>query len=165
MSAILKQKLIDIANGFTKYGLWKGGGSGNLSGLDDVTLTNLQSNDVLTYNGSVWINDDNLQKQIDTLNSNLSLRPYMKSYYSGSVKQISITLTEKSRYGMLIFGGANGNSFFGVIDIESEGGYVCHVFLNGQLQGISVSNNGNIVTLSGLPEWGQYTVISPYKIL
>ena len=25
MSAILKQKLIDIANGFTKYGLWKGG--------------------------------------------------------------------------------------------------------------------------------------------
>lgn len=27
MSAILKQKLIDIANGFTKYGLWKGGGS------------------------------------------------------------------------------------------------------------------------------------------
>ena len=28
MSAILKQKLIDIANGFTKYGLWKGGGGG-----------------------------------------------------------------------------------------------------------------------------------------
>ena len=27
MSAILKQKLIDIANGFTKYGLWKGGNS------------------------------------------------------------------------------------------------------------------------------------------
>lgn len=27
MSAILKQKLIDIANGFTKYNLWKGGGS------------------------------------------------------------------------------------------------------------------------------------------
>ena len=73
MSAILKQKLIDIANGFTKYGLWKGGGSSNLSELDDVNLTNLQTNDVLTYNGSVWVNDDNLQKQIDTLNSNLSL--------------------------------------------------------------------------------------------
>lgn len=72
MSAILKQKLIDIANGFTKYGLWKGGGSGNLSELDDVTLTNLQTNDVLTYNGSKWVNDDNLQKQIDTLNSNFS---------------------------------------------------------------------------------------------
>ena len=71
MSAILKQKLIDIANGFTKYGLWKGGSS-KLSELDDVTLTNLQSNDVLTYNGSVWVNDDNLQKQIDTLNSNLA---------------------------------------------------------------------------------------------
>ena len=72
MSAMLKQKLIDIANGFTKYGLWKGGGSSNLSELDDVALTNLQTNDVLTYNGSVWVNDDNLQKQIDTLNSNLS---------------------------------------------------------------------------------------------
>ena len=69
MSAMLKQKLIDIANGFTKYGLWKGGS--NLSELDDVTLTNLQTNDVLTYNGSEWVNDDNLQTQIDTLNSNL----------------------------------------------------------------------------------------------
>ena len=72
MSAILKQKLIDIANGFTKYGLWKGGGSSALSEMTDVTLTNLQSNDVLTYNGSVWVNDDSLQKQIDTLNSNLT---------------------------------------------------------------------------------------------
>lgn len=63
MSAILKQKLIDIANGFTKYGLWKGGGSGGssaLSDMTDVTLTNLQANDVLKYNGSVWVNDDNL---------------------------------------------------------------------------------------------------------
>ena len=56
MSAMLKQKLIDIANGFTKYGLWKGGS--NLSELDDVTLTNLQTNDVLTYNGSEWVNDN-----------------------------------------------------------------------------------------------------------
>ena len=63
MSAILKQKLIDIANGFTKYGLWKGGGSGGssaLSEMTDVKFTNLKSNDVLKYNGSVWINEDNL---------------------------------------------------------------------------------------------------------
>ena len=73
MSAMLKQKLIDIANGFTKYGLWKGGESSNLSELDDVNLTNLQSNDVLTYNGSIWVNDNNLQNQINTLNSNLTL--------------------------------------------------------------------------------------------
>ena len=70
MSAMLKQKLIDIANGFTKYGLWKGG-SETLSELNDVTLTNLQKNDVLTYNGSEWVNDDNLQNQIDTLNTEL----------------------------------------------------------------------------------------------
>ena len=65
MSAMLKQKLIDIANGFTKYGLWKGGGSGGSSALSDmvdVTFTNLQSNDILKYNGSVWVNDDNLHE-------------------------------------------------------------------------------------------------------
>lgn len=79
MSAMLKQKLIDISTGFTKYGLWKDTGSSNLSELDDVTLTNLQSNDVLTYNGSNWVNDDNLQKQIDTLNSNLEYFVDMKN--------------------------------------------------------------------------------------
>ena len=65
MSAILKQKLIDIANGFTKYGLWKGGGSGgssSLSEMTDVTFTNLQTNDVLKYNGSFWVNDDNFHE-------------------------------------------------------------------------------------------------------
>ena len=63
MSAILKQKLIDIANGFTKYGLWKGGGSGGssaLSEMTDVTFTDLQTNDILKYNGSVWVNGNNL---------------------------------------------------------------------------------------------------------
>ena len=63
MSAILKQKLIDIANGFTKYGLWKGGGSGGSSALSDMTdvkLSDLQENDVLKYNGSVWVNGSNL---------------------------------------------------------------------------------------------------------
>ena len=65
MSAILKQKLIDIANGFTKYGLWKGGGSGGssaLSDMTDVTFTDLQANNILKYNGSVWVNGDNLHE-------------------------------------------------------------------------------------------------------
>ena len=65
MSAILKQKLIDIANGFTKYGLWKGGGSSGssaLSEMTDVTFTNLQPNDILKYNGSVWVNGDDLHE-------------------------------------------------------------------------------------------------------
>ena len=65
MSAILKQKLIDIANGFTKYGLWKGGGSGGssaLSEMTDVTFTDLQANNILKYNGSVCINGNNLHE-------------------------------------------------------------------------------------------------------
>ena len=84
MSAILKQKLIDIANGFTKYGLWKGGGSSALSEMTDVTLTDLQTNDVLTYNGSEWVNDDNLQTQINTLNSNLNDRTIQVYKYSSA---------------------------------------------------------------------------------
>lgn len=65
MSAILKQKLIDIANGFTKYGLWKGSGSGGsstLSDMTDVSFSNLKENDVLKYNGSVWVNSDNIHE-------------------------------------------------------------------------------------------------------
>ena len=89
----------------------------------------------------------------------------MKSYYSGGATRISITLTEKSRYGMLIFGGSNGNSFFGAIDIEENGANMCHAVLAGQLKEITVSNNGNVVTLNGLSKWGMYTVISPHKIM
>ena len=92
MSAMLKQKLIDIANGFTKYGLWKGGGSSNLSELNDVTLTNLQKNDVLTYNGSEWVNDDNLQTQINTLNSNFSSMNY--SMYS-ELRSLGLVYSEE----------------------------------------------------------------------
>lgn len=62
MSAMLKQKLIDIANGFTKYGLWKGSGSSSLSEMTDVTFTNLQPNDILKYNGSVWVNGDDFHE-------------------------------------------------------------------------------------------------------
>lgn len=65
MSAILKQKLIDIANGFTKYGLWKGGGSGGsstLADMTDVSFSNLKENDLLKYNGSVWVNGNNLHE-------------------------------------------------------------------------------------------------------
>ena len=105
MSAMLKQKLIDIANGFTKYGLWKRGGS-NLSELDDVTLRNLQTNDVLTYNGSEWVNDDNLQTQIDTLNSNLDLcNDFGSLYFINSFNHSTDTLVTwgyiKCRYFLL----------------------------------------------------------------
>lgn len=79
MSAMLKQKLIDIANGFTKYGLWKGGGSGGsstLSEMTDVTLSNLQANDILKYNGSVWVNDDSIQNQINSITNGKGIISY-----------------------------------------------------------------------------------------
>ena len=106
MSAILKQKLIDIANGFTKYGLWKGGGSGALSEMTDVTLTNLQANDILKYNGSVWVNDDNLQKQIDTLNSNFENKSSFKNLSNTYIGNID---------------GKNLYYMFGTVTLDSSG--------------------------------------------
>ena len=65
----LKQVAINMADAFTRFGLWKGGGSGGgsaLSEMTDVTFTNLQANDILKYNGSKWVNDDdNLTTKVD----------------------------------------------------------------------------------------------------
>ena len=61
----LKQVATNMADAFTRFGLWKGGGSGGssaLSEMTDVSFTNLQTNDILKYNGSVWVNDDNLHE-------------------------------------------------------------------------------------------------------
>ena len=60
----LKQVAINMADAFTRFGLWKGGGSGSsaLSDMTDVTFSNLQENDILKYNGSVWVNDDNFHE-------------------------------------------------------------------------------------------------------
>ena len=61
----LKQVAVDMANAFTRYGLWKGGGSGGssaLSEMTDVTFTNLQANNILKYNGSVWVNGNDLHE-------------------------------------------------------------------------------------------------------
>ena len=130
MSAILKQKLIDIANGFTKYGLWKGGGSRALSEMTDVTFTDLQTNDVLTYNGSKWVNDDNLQTQIDTLNNNFS-------------ESIKVTDSSGNVYGTLI--------------IETCGKIAQVTFMsdNAQTQGIVTSIN----KVSKLPKTYVYILL------
>ena len=59
----LKQVATNMADAFTRFGLWKGGGSGGssaLSEMTDVRFTNLQANDILKYNGNKWVNDDNL---------------------------------------------------------------------------------------------------------
>ena len=61
----LKQVATNMADAFTRFGLWKGGGSGGssaLSEMTDVTFTNLQANNILKYNGNVWVNGDNLHE-------------------------------------------------------------------------------------------------------
>lgn len=61
----LKQVATNMADAFTRFGLWKGGGSGGSSALADMTdvsFSNLKENDVLKYNGSIWVNSDNLHE-------------------------------------------------------------------------------------------------------
>lgn len=61
----LKQVAKNMADAFTRYGLWKGGGSGGssaLSEMTDVIFTNLQENNILKYNGSVWVNGNDLHE-------------------------------------------------------------------------------------------------------
>lgn len=72
MPRTLKQVAIDIANAFTRWQLWQGGGSTTLSDLTDVKLSNLQADDVLQYDGNKWINaimqgGGSIGAQIDTL--------------------------------------------------------------------------------------------------
>lgn len=56
MPRTLKQVAIDMANAFTRWQLWQGGGSSTLSDLTDVELIDLQADDVLQYDGNKWIN-------------------------------------------------------------------------------------------------------------
>ena len=61
----LKQVATNMADAFTRFELWKGGGSGGssaLSEMTDVTFTDLQANDILKYHGSVWVNGDDLHE-------------------------------------------------------------------------------------------------------
>lgn len=54
---ILKKAAQDIANAFTKWNLWEGGGgSSALAELSDVEITTPQVDDVLKFDGSKWIN-------------------------------------------------------------------------------------------------------------
>ena len=167
MSAILKQKLIDIANGFTKYGLWKGGGSSALSELDDVTLTNLQKNDVLTYNGSVWVNDDNLQKQIDTLNSNLEnkLGNTLVLYVGWDNGAMDIILPKYGLYlvtvhhnyygdpTFIVSSGNNANVSSKLVGMTNAGSSI----------NISIQDNGD-KSIKIVRNWSNYATVRVWKI-
>lgn len=125
MSAMLKQKLIDIANGFTKYGLWKGGGSSNLSELHDVNLTNLQSNDVLTYNGNVWVNSNFNNYEIKILTSTettSNVGTFVFNYTNELPNGGTLLLfyTANSNYWCKLYGLSNGNCVLGIADYNNQ---------------------------------------------
>lgn len=60
MAKILKQVAKDMADAFTRWNLWKGGGGGSttLADLTDIELSNLQNDDILKYDNTLqkWRN-------------------------------------------------------------------------------------------------------------
>lgn len=72
---ILKQYAVDIANAFTRWGLWHGGGGGGASALaelTDVEITTPQNEDILQYNGDKW---ENAQLKEVKVNKSYSTQP------------------------------------------------------------------------------------------
>lgn len=90
MSAILKQKLIDIANGFTKYGLWKGDVS--KADLDVAKREVLESaEDYTEFITGYDASKGTIQPQIDTLNSNLGKHKYIVLVRGGIIPASTTT--------------------------------------------------------------------------
>lgn len=91
------------------YGLGDMGGSGRttLSTLDDVSLSNLITNDMLTYNGSKWVNIPMSQVRGVTSWTDLENKPttlsgfgitdvYTKSQVDSKISEVSSKVTELS---------------------------------------------------------------------
>ena len=81
MSRVIKQFAVNMADAFTRWNLWKGGGGGGsttLAELEDVIISNPQTDEVLQYDGNKWINallegGGNIGAQVDTLWSGLQV--------------------------------------------------------------------------------------------
>lgn len=113
------------------------------------------------------------QDDIDALDSDLSkIRGiYIKGVSSGNSNSFSFTLKTFGRAGILFFGGANGNSAIGCIDIERLEEYGRHGTAywtrtdttSTRTDLLTVSVSGNTVTVSGISNWSNFTLISPLE--
>ena len=113
------------------------------------------------------------QDDIDALDSALSKISgiYTKSISTGNSTEFSFTLKTFKRAGILFFGGANGASAIGCIDIETLGAYGGHgtahwthsTTTSVTTDLLTVSVSGNTVTVSGVSNWSYFTLISPLE--
>lgn len=77
MARLLKNAAKDIADAFTRWNLWQGGGGAStLSDLNDVSINNPQADEVLQFNGTDWVNaivsGGSLGGKVETIWSNPS---------------------------------------------------------------------------------------------
>ena len=142
MSAILKQNAVDIANGLTKYGLWKGGVS--KADLDAAKREVLASaEDYTEFITGYDASKGTIQPQIDTLHSNL--RNIIKSFdYSGTTNINGAMLIDNipSDFVCFITATHNYGAYFGVIPSVQYGEFKSLIFrdsLDAPLSNVSVS--------------------------
>lgn len=113
---------------------------------------------------------DNRALKIPNKNGEITVNIFAITKYSYNNQSVTLYISGGwDRYGILMFGNANGASIVGTILIEpSDYGYVkspVTVLRNGSPLSLTVTkNNDDSITISGLSEWGNYTFISQWDI-
>lgn len=124
MSAMLKQKLIDIANGFTKYGLWKGGSEITVDSELSTTSTNPVQNKVVTENiNTLKRNFNNYEIKILTSTETTSNVGTFSFNYTNELPNGGILLlfyTANSNYWCRLYGFSDGNCVLGIADYNMQ---------------------------------------------
>ena len=122
MSAMLKQKLIDIATGFTKYGLWKGGTEITVDSKLSTTSMNPVQNKVIT----AALNGKQDKIIIDSELSTTSTNPVQNKVVTGAINAIESDLLKCH---------INGNSNIEILYYKWSGNLVAgHTVLIGSFE-------------------------------
>lgn len=128
-------------------------GATNLGGLNDVTITGVATNDVLSYNGAAWVNASNVVRDGD----NVSVLANDAGYYSsgdnivvGTIRQSitdAILYADSSGDLSSVTIGSGLNFSGGTLASTDAGGTVTSVALSGGTTGLTAT--GSPITTSG----------------
>ena len=128
-------------------------GATNLGGLNDVTITGVATNDVLSYNGAAWVNASNVVRDGD----NVSVLANDAGYYS-SGDNIVVGTIRQSITDAILYADSSGDlssvtigsglTFSGgTLASTDAGGTVTSVALSGGTTGLTAT--GSPITTSG----------------
>lgn len=134
--------------------------SSSIANLADVTLTSVSSNDVLTYNGSVWTNNQDL-----TLTGNLDLNDADKLFVHGDTGYVNKryvlygTTTDATATEIFVGGTANSRvnvdsdtTMFYTVDIVARRTDTTGESAGWQLKGVCDNNSGTTADVGDVYE-------------